>query len=181
MKHGFSILMLVVISLLLGLIGFLTVRLLGPVWGNHQRLEVPCQVKSVSVRRNPRSLDSGGKSRLPAILYEYQVGGRTYTSDVFCPFPLAGMSQNRALKTISGLKPGQTHTCWVLRNNPADAIWSIEAGPSLWQVIGLPLPAVLVSGTLAGVVLWSRAMIRRRPWAESLEGSGTPAGAPPPT
>jgi hypothetical protein len=181
MKHGFSILMLVVISLLLGLVAFLAVRLLGPLWENLQRVEVPCLVKSVSVDHNPRSLDSGGKSRLPVIVYEYQVGGRTYTSDTYCPFPMAGMSRSRAGKIINGLKPGQRRTCWVSRNNPADAVWSIEAGPPIWQVVGLLLPAFLVTGALAWVVLWSRGVIRRRPWAESLVDSGTPAGPAPPT
>ena len=119
--------------------------------------EVPCTVLSSEVRGHTSTGRGGGLTYNVDILYEYQVGGRTYRSNRYQFLGGSSSGYDSKAAVVAQNPPGTRRTCFVNPGDPNDAILTRSFGAEHWFLL---TPLVFAVIGIAGIVFILRA--RRR-------------------
>lgn len=118
--------------------------------------EIPCVVLSSEVRRHTTT-GRGGLTFNVDILYEYEVGGRTYRSNRYQFLGGSSTGYDSKAAVVAQNPPGRRRTCFVNPADPNDAVLTRSFGAEHWFLL---IPLVFAVAGIAGIVFMLRS--RRR-------------------
>lgn len=146
-KGGGTVLVLVLVGIFLGGIGFLPVYEHNVAVQEGQPTTAVIQSTSVDVDVD----DDGDRSYTPVVVYEYTVDGTTYTSDNTFPgrFTRTRESQSWARGIVDEYEPGDEVTVHYDPANPGNAYLRNDGWPTTWY-LGI---AYVLLASIAGVWL----------------------------
>jgi hypothetical protein len=110
-------------------------------------------VKKIS---HSRGETGSSQSWIPSILYRYQAGGRTYTSDFYASrTPSSSAKNNRPPtpeleKIVAGFSPGARISVYIAPDNPERVVLSRPESP-VWIPLAVGIGALAIS---AGLLFW---------------------------
>ncbi|HTD53333.1 MAG TPA: DUF3592 domain-containing protein, partial [Thermoanaerobaculia bacterium] len=135
--------------------------------------EVPCVVISSDVRSHSGS--KGGSTYSIDILYQYEVGGRTYKSNQYHFMGGSSSGYEGKADVVAQNPPGTRRVCYVNPADPTEAVLQRSFGKEYIVAI---VPAVFMLVGLGGILLVLRGIRKQRAAlaGAAAAGAGTPAG-----
>ncbi len=109
--------------------------------GTREYLPVEAEVISAEVRKAPQQPGS----YVPHIVYRYQVGGQTYTSDRFQVSDGPTTSQAQARRVLERFPPGKKVQAWYDSKSPTQAVLRRRSSYSAWYLLLFLQPFLAVS------------------------------------
>jgi len=110
--------------------------------------EVPCVVLSSDVRSHSGS--KGGSTYSVDILYQYEVGGRTYRSNQYHFMGGSSGGYDAKAAVVAQNPPGTRRVCYVNPADPTEAVLQRSFGKEYMVAI---VPAVFMAAGLGGILL----------------------------
>lgn len=97
--------------------------------------EVPCLIREIQIESHSLKAHgtiSGSIAYSPKVRFEYQIAGRTYTSDQFWFGESLFKTRAEVATMIAPFQPGQQAVCYVNPKTPSDAILSRQLYDKAW-------------------------------------------------
>ncbi len=120
------------------------------VWRASDWKIVPCRIVSSEVKRSGGGSD--GVTYKVAILYAYQVDGRTFQSDRYSFFTIGSSGYSGKKEIVDQYRPWSGAICYVNPENPEEAVLERGITSALWWGL-FPLPFIAI-GLLTFAPSW---------------------------